>query len=311
MTTEERLGKVEQELKKTNAGLTASKRYIRQICVAMLLFSIFVIKQPVNGTTLSDSDRTAGGARTYSRSDYADYLRKRDMPEYQQERDTKYRFMTPELIDEYVSSVNPRENIPVGAAVSMQERDARKWKIERNIARSNNEHPLVGGLNAGPQPSQQAVADASKQLEQSTSLLKGARTVDELDNILKSMYGAAYPENFRALEEASLPILKVYNPELYSKKVAAMGGTAGRAENLADVERPVQRGADVKVNQDVKNNNEALGNMQARQNSQEMQQREVQVRQEQQIRNIESQQKRLEGETFMMNQYRSPALNPR
>ena len=103
-----------------------------RLLLSLIVLDLFAFSMAANGgTSLSDADRTAGGADTYSRSDYADYLRKRKMPEYQTERDTKYRFMTPELVDKYARSVCPRENIPAGVAVTTQERDASEWLMER------------------------------------------------------------------------------------------------------------------------------------------------------------------------------------
>ena len=241
---------------------------IRLLLLLMVLDLFAVAGTVIGGTSLSDVDRTAGGAATYSRSDYADYLRKRKMPAYQTERDTKYRFMTPELIDEYARSICPRENIPAGVAVTTQERDAREWLMERKAIQSHIE---------------QAASEADKQIEQSIRQLQSARTVEELDNILKSMYGGAYPESFKALEEAALPVLKTYNPELYNKKIAAIRKKEKKAEKNA-----AQKQAE-----------EDLKNLQARQNSQEAQQRMAQERIEHQIRELKATQTQLESEKIL------------
>ena len=98
-------------------------------------------------TNLTDEERALGGARTYSQADMADYLRKRDMPEYQQERDTKYRFMTPQVIDQYTRNMNPRDTIPMGIGASMQERDARMWRTEQSAGPAPGS--VVGQMLAG------------------------------------------------------------------------------------------------------------------------------------------------------------------
>lgn len=96
-------------------------------------------------TFLSDTDRARGGARTYSRSDYADYLRKFEMPEFQSERETKYRFMTPESISQYAAGLNPRPATP-GLPSTQEERDAQRWRE----LQSSQEGALAPGGSPAP-----------------------------------------------------------------------------------------------------------------------------------------------------------------
>jgi tRNA nucleotidyltransferase/poly(A) polymerase len=81
---------------------------------------------------------------------------------------------------------------------------------------------------------EEVISDETKQIKQSIHQLQSAQTVEELDSILKSMYRGAYPDNFKALEEASLPVLKKYNNKLYAEKIAAMGRSVDQEERLSE-----------------------------------------------------------------------------
>jgi len=93
-------------------------------------------------------DTTPRSARNYSRSDFEDFMRKRDMPEFQTERETRYRFMTPGVVDRYVTGMNPRKNIPMGESASTPERDAGAYRAAPpagSMVTQLLEGPPVGG----------------------------------------------------------------------------------------------------------------------------------------------------------------------
>lgn len=136
---------------------------------------------------------------------------------------TRTVYGNPQKVQDAYSRNNPMADDNNAARDSMQRANNPQQPLPRTTAKrqTDADQPNVGGLDRDAEhPYKKSVADARKLLQQSIRQLEMATTPEQVDDILRRQPGGADPMTFKALKEASLPILQIYNPEVYNQQVA-------------------------------------------------------------------------------------------